>query len=48
MDGEAGLNDIYWSPDSKKIASVSNDHTVRVWNVEEGETESVMVTQTCQ
>ena len=29
-----GLSDIAWSPDSVYLATASDDHTIRIWNVD--------------
>lgn len=32
---EGGISDLAWSPDSKLLATASDDKTVGLWNVEE-------------
>jgi WD40 repeat protein len=34
----AAVNGVAWSPDGKRIASASSDHTVNVWSATTGET----------
>ena len=41
--GNGRVRSVAWSPDSKKIASGSNDKTIKVWNAQTGQCASTLI-----